>query len=74
MSYTPRETIDFFIEELESDLESLSLEIREETNFDDDVHKEMMNHLTEEWDEKNEHLQNLKQIANLLIAWEEIDT
>ena len=68
MAYTPRETIDFFIKELESDLESLSLEIREETNFDDDVHKEMMNHLTEEWDEKNEHLRNLRHITDLLIA------
>jgi hypothetical protein len=69
-----RQTLDFFIKELEGDLESLSLEIREETNFDDDVHKEMMNHLSEEWDEKNEHLLNLRQIKDLLIAWDEIDT
>jgi hypothetical protein len=74
MTYTPRETLDIFIAELEGDLESLSLEIREETNFDDDVHKQMMDHLSEEWDEKNEHLQNLKQIKDLLIAWDEIDT
>jgi len=67
MTYTPRETIDFFIKELEGDLESLSLEIREETNFDDEVHKQMMGHLSEEWDEKNEHLQNLKRIKELLI-------
>jgi predicted RND superfamily exporter protein len=66
MTYTPRDTLDFFIKELEGDLESLSLEIREETNFDDEVHKQMMDHLSEEWDEKNEHLQNLKQIKELL--------
>jgi hypothetical protein len=69
-----RQTLDLFIKELESDLDSIQLEIREETNFDDDVHREMMNHLTEEWDEKNEHLRNLRQIADLLIAWDEIDT
>jgi hypothetical protein len=69
-----RQTLDLFIKELESDLDSIQLEIREETNFDDDVHREMMNHLTEEWDETNEHLRNLRQIADLLIAWDEIDT
>jgi hypothetical protein len=66
MTYTPRETIDILIEELEGDLEGISLEIREETNYDDEVHKQMMEHLSEEWDEKNEHLQNLKQIKELL--------
>jgi hypothetical protein len=63
---TYKETLDFFIEELEGDLESISLEIGEETNFEDDVHRQMMEHLSEEWDEKNEHLQNLKQIKELL--------
>jgi hypothetical protein len=43
-----RQTLDLFVKELESDLDSIQLEIREETNFDDDVHREMMNHLTEE--------------------------
>lgn len=66
MTYTPRETIDILIEELEGDLEGISLEIREETNYNDEVHKQMMEHLAEEWDEKNEHLQNLKQIKELL--------
>jgi hypothetical protein len=63
---TYKETLDFFIEELEGDLESISLEIGEETNFEDEVHRQMMEHLSEEWDEKNEHLQNLKQIKELL--------
>jgi hypothetical protein len=67
-----RQTLDFFIEKLEGDLDSISLEIREETNYDDDVHREMMNHLTEEWDEMNEHLQNLRQITDLLINCDEI--
>lgn len=66
MTYTPRETIDILIEELEGDLEGISLEIREETNYDDEMHRQMMEHLSEEWDEKNEHLQNLKQIKELL--------
>lgn len=66
MTYTPRETIDILIEELEGELEGISLEIREETNYDDQIHKQMMEHLSEEWDEKNEHLQNLKQIKELL--------
>lgn len=66
MTYTPRETIDILIGELEGELEGISLEIREETNYDDEIHKQMMEHLSEEWDEKNEHLQNLKQIKELL--------
>jgi predicted RND superfamily exporter protein len=69
-----KQTLDFFIEKLEGDLDSISLEIREEKNYDDEVHKQMMDHLSEEWDEMNEHLQNLRQITDLLIAWDEIDT
>ena len=69
-----KETLDFFMKELEGDLESISLEIKEETNFGDDVHRQMMEHLSEEWGEKNEHLENLRQIESLLIAWDEIDT
>ena len=69
-----KETLDFFMKELEGDLESISLEIKEETNFGDDVHRQMMEHLSEEWEEKNEHLENLRQIESLLIAWDEIDT
>jgi hypothetical protein len=72
MSYTPRDTLDILIEELEGDLESLSLEIREETNYGDDVHKQMMDHLSGEWDEKNEHLQNLRRIKVILAAFNKL--
>jgi len=55
------------IQEYEWDLESISLEIREETNYGDDVHQIIADQLYEEWDEQKNHLDNLKAIKDLLI-------
>jgi hypothetical protein len=51
-----------FIEELEGDLEDLSWQIREETNFSDNN----IDFLSNECDEKAKHLENLKEIKSIL--------
>lgn len=58
------ETLNHFINDLEADLESISWEIREETNFEDNC----VDYLTEEYDEKQEHLKNLKQIKTIILS------
>ena len=55
-------TIDWFIRELESDLESISWDIREETNYENNA----LDYLSELYDEKEQHLNNLKEIRGLL--------
>lgn len=57
-------TLDLFIEELEADLEEISGEIREETNFEDNA----LDYLSELYDDKEQHLQNLKEIRRLLVS------
>lgn len=56
------DTIDKFIEQCEGDLEDLSWQIREETNFEDNS----IDWLSEEWDSVAEHLRNLKKIKSIL--------
>lgn len=56
------DTLNHFINELEVDLESISWEIREETNYEDNC----IDYLTEEYDEKEKHLNNLKQIKIII--------
>lgn len=53
-----------FVEELEADLEEISGEIREETNFEDNA----LDYLSELYDDKEQHLQNLKEIRRLLVS------
>ena len=62
MNFTLIDTIDWFIDELEGDLECLSWEIREETNFEDNS----IDWLSEQYDEKEKHLENLKRIKSIL--------
>ena len=57
-------TIDLFIEELEADLEEISWDIKEETNFEDNS----LDYLSDLYDDKEQHLQNLKEIRRLLIS------
>jgi hypothetical protein len=59
---TKTETIKFFIKQIEGDLEDLSWQIREETNYEDNS----VDDLSEEYDEKKEHLENLKIILSQL--------
>lgn len=55
-------TINYFIREQEAELESLSLEIREETNFEDNL----VDRLSEDYDYHKEHLENLNKIKDLI--------
>ena len=57
-------TIDFFIGELEADLESVSWEIREKTNYEDNS----VDYLSDLYDDKEQHLKNLKEIRRLLVS------
>lgn len=57
-------TLNHFINDLEADLETISWEIREETNYEDNC----IDYLTEEYDEKEKHLNNLKQIKTIIEA------
>ena len=57
-------TIDMFIEELEADLEEISWDIKEETNYEDNS----LDYLSDIYDDKEQHLQNLKEIRHLLVS------
>jgi hypothetical protein len=59
---TKVQTIKFFINQIEGDLEDLYWQIQEETNFEDNS----VDDLNEEYDEKKEHLENLKSILSQL--------
>jgi hypothetical protein len=69
---TPLNTLNHLIEEFEADLEDISLEIRETTNYEtihisqDKLRGSVILQLNYEWDEKKQHLDNLKEIKRLL--------
>jgi len=69
---TPLNTLNHLIEEFEADLEDISLEIRETTNYEtihisqDILRDSVILQLNYEWDEKKQHLDNLKEIKRLL--------
>ena len=69
---TPLNTLNHLIEEFEADLEDISLEIRETTNYEtihisqDMLRDSVILQLNYEWDEKKQHLDNLRQIKRLL--------
>lgn len=61
------ETLNHFIQEQEANLESISWEIHEETNYTDEHHSQVMENLSEDYDVQNEHLINLKLIKHFLM-------
>lgn len=69
---TPLNTLNHLIEEFEADLEDISLEIRETTNYEtihisqDKLRGSVILQLNCEWDEKKQHLDNLRQIKKTL--------
>jgi primosomal protein N'' len=67
MAYNTLQTIEHLIQQYEGDLEGISREIREETNYDDELHQTIADQLYEEWDELKNHLDNLKAIKEFLI-------
>jgi len=68
----PLNTLNHLIEELEADLEDISQEIRETTNYEtihisqDKLRDSVILQLNYEWDEKKQHLDNLRQIKKTL--------
>jgi hypothetical protein len=56
------ETLDYFLTETAADMESLSLEIREETNFEDNN----IEGLSEVYDFNKKLYDNLKQIKSVI--------
>ena len=56
------ETLDYFLTETAADMESLSLEIREETNFEDNI----VEGLSEIYDFNKELYDNLHQIKSII--------
>ena len=58
------DTLNYFISYCEGDLEDLSWQIREETNYEDNS----LDWLSEQWDTVAEHLENLKKIKSIIEA------
>ena len=58
------ETLDYFLTETAADMNSLSLEIREETNFEDNI----VEGLSEIYDFNKELYDNLHQIKSIIEA------
>jgi hypothetical protein len=56
------ETLEYFLTETAADMDGLSWEIREETNFEDNN----IEHLTECYDFNKELYDNLKQIKSII--------
>jgi hypothetical protein len=68
----PLNTLNHLIEKFEADLEELSLELREEINYEP-IHKSeyqfrdsIISQLNYQWCEKEQHLNNLRQIKKTL--------
>jgi hypothetical protein len=56
------DTIDYFIQHCEGELEGLSWEIREESNFEDNA----IDFLSEQYDEHKQRLEDLRQIKSII--------
>ena len=69
---TPLNTLNHLIEEFEANLEDISREIIETTNYEtihisqDMLRDSVISQLNYEWDEKKQHLDNLRQIKRTL--------
>jgi hypothetical protein len=69
---TPLNTLNHLIEEFEADLEELSREIIEETNYEpihiseEQFRESIISQLNYQWCEKEQHLNNLKEIKKTL--------
>lgn len=69
---TPLNTLNHLIEEFEADLEDISREIVETTNYEtihisqDMLRDSVILQLNSDWDEKKQHLDNLKEIKKTL--------
>ena len=76
MKITTIQTLSHFIEELEADLNDLAIQMNDEVDAhclddnDDGWHETHMEQLNDEYEEKQEHLSNLKTLLSSLRAYE----
>ena len=78
MKITTTQTLKHFIEELEADLNDLAIQMNDELDDyslnmdheDDGWHETHMEQLNDEYEEKQEHLNNLKTLLDSLLAYE----
>jgi hypothetical protein len=75
MTITMTQTLLHFIEELQADLTSLEIQMNDEVdahcldeNGDDGWHETHMEQLNDEYEEKQEHLSNLKVLLSSLLS------
>ena len=74
MKITITQTLSHFIEELEADLNDLAIQMNDEVDAhclddnDDGWHETHMEQLNEEYEEKQEHLNNLQTLLSSLLA------
>ena len=75
MKITTTQTLSHFIEELEADLNDLAIQMNDEVdahysddNDDDGWHETHMEQLNDEYEEKQEHLSNLKTLLSSLLS------
>jgi hypothetical protein len=75
MTITMTQTLSHFIEELQADLTSLEIQMNDEVdahcldeNGDDGWHETHMEQLNDEYEEKQEHLSNLKVLLSSLLS------
>ena len=77
MKITTTQTLSYFIKELQADLRDLEIQMNDEVdahclddNDDDGWHETYMEQLNDEYEEKQEHLSNLKTLLSSLLAYE----
>lgn len=74
MKITTTQTLSHFIEELEADLNDLAIQMNDEVDAhclddnDDGWHETHMEQLNDEYEEKQEHLNNLKTLLSSLLS------
>ena len=77
---TPLDTLNHLIEEFEADLEDISREIIETTNYEtihisqDMLRDSVILQLNSDWDETKQHLDNLRQIKKTLLELSQEDS
>jgi hypothetical protein len=67
------ETLNYYIQQAEADLEGLSWDIREETNYQGETHDLMMDDLCESYDLVKQQLEDLQQIKSELARLQRYD-
>jgi hypothetical protein len=64
------DTLEYFIDDTRARLSDIEWEIREETNYDDDLHQSRMDDFCEQYDEIDARLQDLEKIKSIIEIME----